>query len=483
MNRHSSRRQFLRLTAASLSAVASGLDLSPTLAADQAKGILRISRSNARLRIPASTPEGQIWRYCIPFPFQIAARKAGMIINIRGNHPGDFEVGTDFITFDSLSAFEPGKALAISRIERGTNPNTQPTGETCWMIKQWVRMGFAPLGAKRKDGSAHPHAGTGFGINEVIAWPLRDKNAREGADPRPSDPYGGREHYSYHEVRQFAYDGTEFRVTESEEVACDELLPGWNLWSGGMTTAVPDGDDFIIPFTGGPKPGSGGIGLLRWRRQAGKWRPVEFRPALDASEGHDSFEPSLVRAPGGAWFLSARGGREHAKSIRVWRSDDEGKQWKRLLSLPGVVPRSPVTLHQAGDGSLFIAANLIGELPADMAGAFPLPKGADGKRLRGWIRETLCLWPLDVENARLKDSLVIRDGRASFGPSPGGIAWTIDHPLVANLRLSDGQWHTVLGHRVLDRAETVRGFAPPPQTGAYLEEVFSAGAAVPAWRF
>jgi hypothetical protein len=37
----------------------------------------------------------------ITFPFQIAPRKAAVICNIQGNHPGDFEVGVDVVTFET----------------------------------------------------------------------------------------------------------------------------------------------------------------------------------------------------------------------------------------------------------------------------------------------------------------------------------------------------------------------------------------------
>ena len=482
MNRGMTRREFLRLTTISLLAAAGGLNLLQSGVADGTRGILRVTRGSTRLRIPPSTPTGQIWRYCIPFPFQLAPRKAAVICNIRGNHPGDFEVGTDFIPFDDLSRFQVDQAIPISRIEKGTNPNSQIPGEPCWLIKQWDRVGFIPLGAKRADGSAHPHAGTGFGINEVIAWPMRIRGAAPGADDRPSDPYAGREWYGYHELHQFAYDGKQFRMLEKEFITYDRLLPDWILGSGGLTGAIPDGDDLIIPFTGGRKDGRDSVGLLKWSRRNGQWRPKRFVPALEGKDAQDSFEPCLVRDTDGAWLLSVRGSGDYARSIRVWRSED-GSHWRRLLYLPGVLPRSPVALHRASDGTLFIAANLIAELPAKMAGRFPLPTDAAGQPLKGRIRETLCLWPLDVTRARLRPPQVIRDGREAFGSPPGGITWTIDHPIATNLQLADGQWHTVLGYRVVDRAETERGFAPPPETGAYLEEVQSAGDSIPPWRF
>ncbi len=481
MNGQMARREFLRISTTSAFAAAAGVSCRQLLLAEETRGIVHVTRNNARLRVPVSTPDGQNWRYCITFPFQVAPRKAAAICNIRGNHPGDFEVGVDVVTFDDLSHFQVDKAVPITRIERSTNPNSQPPGETCWLIKQWHRVGFIPLGAKRADGSPHPHAGTGFGLNQVIGWPVRVKPATPGADDRPSDPFGGAERYSFHELHQFAYDGKEFRVLSVETIPHDRLLPGWFLGSGGMTSAIPDGDDLIIPFTGHRDNSGGSVGLLRWRRRNGRWRPVDFSPALVGDDAH-GFEPSLVRDLDGTWLLALRGSGEYKRSIRVWRSTD-AIRWKRLLYLPGVLPLSPVALHRATDGTLFIAANLISDLPVEMAKRFPLPKDAAGQPLKGRIRETLCLWPLDVKNARLKSPLVIRDGRADFGPPPGGITWTLDHPIAANLQLSDGRWHTVLGYRVVDRAETARGFAPPPETGAYLEEVISTGNPIPAWRF
>ena len=50
--------------------------------------------------------------------------------------------------------------------------------------------------------------------------------------------------------------------------------------------------------------------------------------------------------------------------------------------------------------------------------------------------------------------------------------------------VADGLWHNVLSYRVVDNGE-VEGRAPPaPQTGCYVEEVFSRGKAVPpSWNF
>jgi hypothetical protein len=75
-----------------------------------------------------------------------------------------------------------------------------------------------------------------------------------------------------------------------------------------------------------------------------------------------------------------------------------------------------------------------------------------------------------------------RDCDAEFGPPPGGSMWRVDHPSGAVVQLADGAWHNVLGYRIHEDVES-RSSEPPAQTGAYLEEVRSAGAPVAAWRF
>ena len=51
------------------------------------------------------------------------------------------------------------------------------------------------------------------------------------------------------------------------------------------------------------------------------------------------------------------------------------------------------------------------------------------------------------------------------------------------MRLADKKWNNVLTYRIVDNGE-VEGDAPPvPQTGCYVEEVFSKGKASPMWKF
>ena len=74
------------------------------------------------------------------------------------------------------------------------------------MVKYPIRGGFVPLGAKRTDGSPHPHAGTGFGLSLAQAW----KSSPDGPPPYLQNSYAGAEAYGYLEFQQFAFDGRTF---------------------------------------------------------------------------------------------------------------------------------------------------------------------------------------------------------------------------------------------------------------------------------
>ena len=60
--------------------------------------------------------------------------------------------------------------------------------------------------------------------------------------------------------------------------------------------------------------------------------------------------------------------------------------------------------------------------------------------------------------------------------------WRVDHPFAANLRLADEKWHNVMGYRIHEDVED-HDTVLPPQTGAYLEGVISAGQPIPDWIF
>ena len=52
-----------------------------------------------------------------------------------------------------------------------------------------------------------------------------------------------------------------------------------------------------------------------------------------------------------------------------------------------------------------------------------------------------------------------RDCRGEWGPPPGGSTWRIDHPSGTTVKLADGQWHHILGARVVEYAELMHPVA------------------------
>ena len=179
----------------------------------------------------------------------------------------------------------------MTRNHSEPNPNTEPPGTPAIMVKYPVRGGFQPLGAKAPDGSPLPHAGTGFGMNQAIAWPSGEP---EGPPPYRVNYFRGAEGYQYLEVHQFSYDGQEFRVEKTERVSLTGMFAGWAVLDGAMTNAIPDGEDFLIGVRAEPwdsaksgrhpwsSPKSGARdAVMRWRREADRWHPVEKQLVLE----------------------------------------------------------------------------------------------------------------------------------------------------------------------------------------------------------
>lgn len=447
--------------------------MSEQLGATVSRGIVSVAQPEAAVISP-SAPRGETWRYQIAMPFQVAPRMAAFYCNIRKAYaPGvDFETGMDVILFDNLYHIGEGNAIRLTRNHEERNPNTVPPNANSVMVKYPARGGFVPLGAKRSDGSPHPHAGTGFAILQAFAWPHPHR-----AMP-PYQCYRGSEMYAYFELFQLAYDGATVHIVDSERISFTDLLPGWHTLDGAMTNGIPDGDDLLVTMAGGRAEGRhsdampgmvtrpnelGGVvrgtGVMRWRYGSHAWRPADFLPV--SSDDH-SFEPSLIRDVDGSLLFSTRGSRDSDRSdIRVLRSKDGGVGWRKIIHVPDVVSGTPKTINRAADGTPYIAANLL-----------------------GWHRDMLCLWPLNGERTGLQTPIVARFGHLEFGPAPSGLVWEIDHPSAMTVRLSDGEWHNVLGYRILDRAEkTDPSAGPTPHTGSYLAEVVSAGPAIPIWNF
>jgi len=262
-------------------------------------------------------------------------------------------------------------------------------------------------------------------------------------------------------------------------------LPGYEFAGGGLTNAIPDGDDLLMPMESGARWHGSRSGLLRWQRSGGRWRPVEFQPI---TESDDSIEASVIRDLDGEFLFCARTqnpGLRDVHPIRVWKSRNQGRDWQLVL-FAGGISSAPVTINQAADGAAYIAANRY-TYAAHMNQGVPSIeyfRGPDGKiRSDKGTRETLALWPLNEARNGLKPPLLIRDGLVELGPPPNGTWWGIDHPSAMTVHLGDGRWHNVIGYRLYEKAEMTDFVAPTEHTGAYLEEVISAGKPIPLWNF
>ena len=455
------------------------------------RGVTGVTREGPDIRRPPSTPPGQSWRYGYPFPFQIASRKAAAFVSLRIRNgtlspvAGDLKIGVDVFLFDKISNLGDPQVIQISRNHEQANPHSTPPGQAAVMVKHIARCGFVPRGAKRPDGSPHPHAGSGFALSVAVAW-------RPSTTTKPAyglSPFRGKEGYTQLEVHQLAYDGQTFRVVKTERRLPDEVLSGWELWNGGLKNAIPAGDDLLVGMVGSKTGGPAGSGVMRWRREANTWRPESFVQVVEDG----SFEPSLVRDVDGSLLFCARGPRfQTGNDIRVWRSADDGQTWKKVIQVTGGNGDGPITINRAVDGTPFILASLYQVLMHPLAQETPSgqkikPKTAivdnQGRvRAGGWLRNALYLWPLDPERTGLEAPLPVRDCHAEFGPAPAGSVWRADHAQGGVVRLADGKWHSVIGYRILEDVEA-QDLPVPPQTGGYLEEVLSSGAPRPEWNF
>jgi hypothetical protein len=441
-------------------------------------------------------PAGEVWRYGLIYPFQVAPRLAAALCNIRKVHnPGvDFELGTDLILFDSLAGVRPDRAITICRNHEAPNPNSDPPNLRSVVVKYPVAGAFVPPGARLADGSLLPHAGTGFGLGTAQAWPLDDRDLGHSPDRVGRRAYPGQESYEYLELFQFAYDGRTFHASQPEHVPKTREVDGWMLDSNPIRNGIPDGDDLLLAYccrrAGTDRTSRDGAasGVLRWRRTGGTWAPHAFVPVTPAD---NSGEPTLIRDLDGSLLFCARGAGDPERcAIRVWRSADSGRTWELRIEALGPISMSPVSINQAADGTPYVGANLyevplfpIGDGRYNHSAYRAAERGPGRQRLGGWMRERLVLWPLTTDRSRLGVPVMARDCRAEFGSPPGGSTWTADHPSAMTLQLADGRWHSILGYRICERAEITHGIAATPQSGAYLEEVVSIGEPVPAWRF
>lgn len=412
------------------------------------------NRLRALFRVP-SEPAGEKWVYQFAHVFQLSQTEIGLVVNIRRCHVRtvDLEVGNDLVILDRLDRIQPQAIVPLNRSEIGKHPRT---GKAILMSHYPLAGGFIPLGACRDDGTPHPHAGTGFAMSHIIGFPVDS-----AGNVTVLGEWNIKDQYTAVELQQYRYDGTRFVVEHTELIPFDALLPGWHFTSMLLGNCLADGNDLIGGLVGKPagRTESVGSGLARWRRMNGRWQIVSYVP-VTGPDG--SYEPSLVRDRDGSLLFSARGGQPgpNENAAMVWRSGDNGATWEKMIHALLVRAGTPVSINQALNGIVYLAANPHRE--TDSLGR---------RQPSIEMRETLLLWPLSEDRRRLLDPVVARDCARDFGKPPHGSIWRADHPVGMNVRLADGQWHHLLTYRVLEQNECIAGAPVTPFTGTYVEEV------------
>ena len=384
---------------------------------------------------------------------------------MHGKGVGDYVNGNDVFVFDSLASLANANPIPLDRNDFVPD---LATGEKRVFEKFPVLGGFVPLGARRADGTPHPHAGTGFCVGLSLGYFMKENGA-----PRPPDPKNPasqpQAHTTFYEV---AYDGTAFRIEDLSLPVGKYLWTDdakWRLVQNGLNMAIPDGDDLLLAVKASGKGHH--CGVSRWVRRDGRWRFASFAPVPEAER---LMEPSLARDTDGSLLFTVRMGDrmpDEAYALRVWRSVDGGLNWTRIVTVPETLDAGTRGIGTAADGSPFVIGN---------------PVQPD----RSYFREVLKLWPLNAARNGIEKPLVVRDAPAEFGPSPKHAKypsnWKLDHPNTAVLRLADGQWHCLLGYRVMRNDILQPGLAPESVhkvCGAYLEEIQSRGPARAMWNF
>lgn len=388
-------------------------------------------------RCVSDLPDAEVRWYGVGFAFQVGPRLAGLLCNRHIDDDGDHEDGSDLFLFDTIAGIQATNAIALSRNESRLNPKT---GQREVATKYPMTGGFVPLGARRADGSSHPHAGSGFGIVNMIL-------------------HSGSKSVAHLQVHQFSFDGRKFHAfadTPAWDASRIKVAgAGWTIEINGLSMAIPDGDDLLYPAMA-RKGEVVGCGVSRWQRRDGSWQPVAFLPVIGSGS-----EPTLSRDVDGSLLFCVRGVPSSPKaivSLRVWRSTDGGQTWELIVDKPDLVGGNPISVNRALDGTPYVVSNTV-------------------KEDRSYSREVLVLWPLNAQRSGLEPRLVVRDGPGEFG-RPSTRAWKLDHPTSATLRLGDGRWRHFLIYRGKEDP-TSRG--PTPQAGCYVEEVSSTGLALPLW--
>jgi len=435
--------------------------------------------------IPPETPSGQVWRYGCGFPFQAAPRRAALLtsIEIQGTNNYGFLNGNDAVIFSSLDNADTFQAFALNRNEYQTSSD----GVQQLLLKSPMLGGFVPQGALRRNGSAHPYAGSGFGIaySHLFPW-----NAAENRfiwwDQARRD---------FVQTYRLSYDGVEFTCTAEQTYTADAQSPlyiansPWRLVAPGLSMAIPDQDDLLLPVLAAGPDNTNAVGIARWTYQQGRWAPAAFTPVAfslqevsAAANIHEQcawMEPTLTRGFNDTMLFCARTAPDSAafSFVQLWQSCDNGITWQVIFRASGIRNDAPVSINMAADSTAFVVSNPY--YPHFSAG----PKTGRG-------REILSLWPFDASSGRLENPLLVLDSLREFGPPPAcsnpdyNEVWMADHANGASLRLEDGAWHSLLAFRLV-HTPLYYAFATPPaaRSGCYLQEIKAQSLSRPSWNF
>lgn len=412
--------------------------------------------------------------------FQLSSTEAGLSVNLRysGIRAVDLEIGSDLVIFDDSSKISAGRIQPLQRFSYGQHPKT---GRKMLFARYPLSISFVPLGAKCPDGSAHPHAGTGFGINQMAGFPT-DRLNNDVFDGMKED-----EHYYAMELHQFSYDGKEFRETGVTQCKIDELLPGCLLGGGMMSTAIADGNDLLLPLSGGYGR-IDGCGLVRFRRNNGNWQATEYMPVIHDREHFytisgtvgNYIEPSVLREIDGSILFTMREvgaepfakGTLDAERLRVFRSADGGKSWETVVDQPHFHTLTPLSIVRAADGTPCIIANA------------PALRNYKNESVNSIVlREKMLLHELAPDRKSLMKPLTVCDAVGEYPEPFFNSWWRIDHPIGLPVRMKDGLWHGLLVYRVLEHAECDDDAPMTPLTGCYVQELNTPAENAPLWKF
>ena len=432
--------------------------------------------------------DSKSWRVGLGRPVQIGPNLAALFCTLQSENGPDNIGGNRIVFFDDLDRIGQGENIALSQNEI---IGDLASGQARMVMKGAAWVWFVPEGARREDGSPHPHAGTGFGVDSVMELPVRKDLTWERS------AYYNAEHRKV--IYQFEFGRSGFRIASERQYRSDDLpvVPSvpitqqmlavrdrdvfrWRLTGPGLGAGVADGDGMLMPAMAvSARPGSTGekfasiaAGVMRWEVSSdGVWQPVSFTP-IAISVGEDGqmgweqtwMEPCLVRTPDGALLFSARplfGANEH--TIRLWRSTN-GLAWQVVFDALEARAESPVAINTALDGSPYFAFN-------PWQPDYATKAYTHGRRL-------LNIRPMRPDLHGWDEGLLVRSA-----PDSEYSKWFFDHPFSANIRLKDGKWRHVLAYRSFFCGEPAELDKTSLRYGAYLDVVESNGPECVPWKF